>query len=81
MSPSLWFRTAGLCCLVILAGAIASAWSDQAKGKRYALLVGVKSYDHRKLTDLKFTENDVEELSAVLETPCRSPPLDGWIAT
>jgi formylglycine-generating enzyme required for sulfatase activity len=33
-------------------------------GKKYALLVGVKQYDHLK--ELKFTENDVTELAAVL---------------
>jgi formylglycine-generating enzyme required for sulfatase activity len=36
------------------------------KGKKYALLVGVRSYMHRDLRDLKYTENDVEELALAL---------------
>jgi hypothetical protein len=35
-------------------------------GKWYALLVGVQSYEHAKLPDLKYTENDIEELARVL---------------
>jgi hypothetical protein len=41
---------------------------QQAKGKRYALLVGVRDYDHRKLDPLRHTENDAEELGKVLRT-------------
>jgi formylglycine-generating enzyme required for sulfatase activity len=40
--------------------------ADRPKGKKYALLVGVKSYEHNKLPDLKYTENDVEELAKIL---------------
>jgi formylglycine-generating enzyme required for sulfatase activity len=36
------------------------------KGKKYALLVGVRKYDSEKFEDLRFTENDVEELARVL---------------
>jgi formylglycine-generating enzyme required for sulfatase activity len=36
------------------------------KGKKYALLVGVREYHHDSLRDLAHTENDVEELSEVL---------------
>jgi formylglycine-generating enzyme required for sulfatase activity len=36
------------------------------KGKKYALLVGVRTYDHDSLPDLKQTENDVEEVGKVL---------------
>jgi uncharacterized caspase-like protein len=43
--------------------------ADAPAGKRYALLVGVKDYEHAKLPDLKFTEADVEELYAVLRRP------------
>jgi hypothetical protein len=35
-------------------------------GKKYALLVGIKEYEDRDLPDLKFTENDVEDLAALL---------------
>jgi formylglycine-generating enzyme required for sulfatase activity len=36
------------------------------KGRKHALLVGVRKYDSDKFEDLRFTENDVEELSSVL---------------
>jgi formylglycine-generating enzyme required for sulfatase activity len=36
------------------------------QGKKYALLVGVRAYDHDSLPDLKHTEADVEELGKVL---------------
>jgi TPR repeat protein len=36
-------------------------------GKRYALLVGVREYDHADLRKLEFTENDIEELAKVLK--------------
>jgi hypothetical protein len=39
----------------------------RAEGRKYALLVGVRDYDHAKLPDLQFTENDVEDLSRLLE--------------
>src|SRR5262249_42008600 len=35
-------------------------------GKKYALLVGVKEYRHSRFPDLKYTENDVEELARLL---------------
>src|SRR5687768_2306771 len=37
-----------------------------ADGKKYALLVGVKEYDHASLGDLKYSENDAEELAKIL---------------
>ena len=43
-----------------------SSQAQAVKGKKYALLVGVRAYDHRALRDLKHTENDVEELGALL---------------
>jgi uncharacterized caspase-like protein len=36
-------------------------------GKKYALLVGVRDYDSARLASLRFPENDVEELAAVLQ--------------
>jgi hypothetical protein len=65
MTASTWPRLVGLCCFVVL-GALVPGWSQETKGKKYALLVGVKSYDHSKLSDLKYTENDAEEMAAVL---------------
>src|SRR5262249_11788215 len=38
-----------------------------AGGKRVALLVGVKKYKKDQLSDLKFTENDVNDLAEVLK--------------
>jgi hypothetical protein len=38
-----------------------------AEGKRYAVLVGVKQYEHAKLEPLEFTENDVTELADLLK--------------
>jgi formylglycine-generating enzyme required for sulfatase activity len=35
-------------------------------GRKHALLVGVRDYDHKKLDPLKYTQNDVEELARVL---------------
>src|SRR5262245_23840201 len=48
-------------CLVLVVTAPANA-----EGKKYALLVGVKEYDHFKLAPLKYTENDVTELAQLL---------------
>jgi uncharacterized caspase-like protein len=36
------------------------------RGKKHALLVGVRNYDHDALTPLQYTENDVEELAKAL---------------
>jgi hypothetical protein len=53
--------------LLAFLGAAPPAWGQsRPAGKRLALLVGVKEYDHSKFPDLKFTENDVEALSVVL---------------
>jgi formylglycine-generating enzyme required for sulfatase activity len=48
--------------LALLPAGLAQA----ARGRKVALLVGVRVYDHKKLEDLRFTENDVEELADVL---------------
>jgi TPR repeat protein len=55
------------CLLVCLAPAV---WAeDGPKGKKYAVLVGITEYDHANLSPLKYTENDVEELAALLKKP------------
>jgi hypothetical protein len=46
--------------------ALATGQAQTGKGKRYALLVGVKEYDHHKLAPLRFTENDVVEMAKLL---------------
>lgn len=40
-----------------------------ALGRSYALLVGVREYDHDALTELQYTENDVEKLAELLDQP------------
>src|SRR5262245_59434417 len=67
MSPATWFRLLGVSALVLVLGFVIPAWTQATKGKKYALLVGVKSYEHQKLRDLKYTENDVEELAKLLK--------------
>jgi formylglycine-generating enzyme required for sulfatase activity len=42
--------------------------ADRPKGKKYALLVGIKEYEDKKLKNLDYTENDAVELAAVLRT-------------
>src|SRR4051794_38197338 len=41
--------------------------ADSPAGKKYALLVGVKDYDHANLTPLQYPENDVEELARLID--------------
>jgi TPR repeat protein len=43
-----------------------TALAQTDRGKKYALLVGVRHYDSAKLEPLRFTENDVEELAGAL---------------
>src|SRR5262249_54090625 len=45
---------------------VPGAPADEGRGRKYALLVGVKSYEHSKLPDLRYTENDVEDLARLL---------------
>src|SRR5262249_29531316 len=49
--------------LALLQGGAAQA----ADGKKYAVLVGVSKYDGKALTELKYPENDVEQLAAALK--------------
>lgn len=55
-------RLSLLTCLALLVSTPVGA----EEGKKYALLVGVKEYDHFKLSPLKYTENDVTELAQLL---------------
>ena len=47
-------------------------WGDAGPppGGRFALLVGVKNYDSDQFRSLRFTENDVNDLAAVLKDAC-----------
>jgi sulfatase modifying factor 1 len=64
------FRHRLLLPAVLLAAAVllvlGSAAAQPAKGEKVALLVGVKEYNDSKLPDLKYTEDDVEDLAKVL---------------
>ena len=55
---------------LILAAALpplGRADDDAPAGRKYALLVGVRAYDKDQLRSLRFTENDVNGLAAVLK--------------
>jgi tetratricopeptide (TPR) repeat protein len=52
--------------LAALAGVL-PVWGQAARGKRYALLVGINTYEHHNLPALKYAERDVEALAGVLE--------------
>jgi hypothetical protein len=69
MSLSLVCRLLPVLLLPTLAALLLPAWGEMAKGKKYALLVGIKEYEDRDLPDLKFTENDVEDLATLLSRP------------
>jgi formylglycine-generating enzyme required for sulfatase activity len=45
---------------------VVPAPAKPASGRKHALLVGVRDYDSAKLPPLRFTENDIVELSEVL---------------
>src|SRR5262245_15101462 len=52
---------------LVLLGLAAAPPAAQAQSKKYALLVGVTEYDHPEVRSLKYTENDVVELSKILQ--------------
>jgi formylglycine-generating enzyme required for sulfatase activity len=56
-----------LFAVLVLLGLVGPGQTQAELGKKYALLVGVRTYRHSKLEDLKYTENDVEDLAALLE--------------
>jgi formylglycine-generating enzyme required for sulfatase activity len=57
--------------LLFLALAIPAALpvraEHQPRGKKYALLIGVRKYDPKTLRPLPYSENDINDLAAVLE--------------
>src|SRR4051812_46138994 len=67
MSPSTWLRAVGLCCFTLVLMALLPLRSDEPKGKKYALLVGVTRYDSKNFTDLKYAGNDADEMEKVLK--------------
>jgi hypothetical protein len=54
------------CSADVLAVLTALALADSPAGKRYAVLVGIKDYDHSKLNTLDYAVNDVRELHDLL---------------
>src|SRR5262245_57100138 len=67
MSATTWFRLLGLTALLVALSFAVPGWTQgKAKGKRYALLVGVSAYKRQTFPDLKYTENDVEKLAEIL---------------
>src|SRR5262249_34250783 len=55
-----------LTALTLSASLSAESAPRAARGKKYALLVGVTEYKHSAFASLKYTENDVEKLAEVL---------------
>ncbi len=68
MSLTAWFRLVLIAALA-LPGVPALGSARPPVGKKYALLVGVREYDSMHFPPLRFTENDVEELAALLARP------------
>jgi uncharacterized caspase-like protein len=56
----------GLLSLAVAFVLLDASQAQTEKGKKHALLVGVRSFDHAALTPLQYTENDVEELAKAL---------------
>jgi uncharacterized caspase-like protein len=66
-------RLAARCWLPLALVSLAASWALLAsssaqtpRGKKYALVVGVRSYDSFKLRKLDYTENDAEDLAREL---------------
>ncbi|MEI6233889.1 MAG: SUMF1/EgtB/PvdO family nonheme iron enzyme [Planctomycetota bacterium] len=55
--------------VLLLASALCCRGEETPAGRKYALLIGVQRYDGSDLGNLKFCENDVDELAAVLKGP------------
>jgi formylglycine-generating enzyme required for sulfatase activity len=66
MSPRTWLRLLFALAALVLLGFVLPGWTQPDRGKKHALLVGVRTYDSDKFEDLKYPENDVEELAKVL---------------
>src|SRR5690242_14072446 len=66
--PNLVGRCLVLALLVVGACVVALPGQDsKPQGKKVALLVGVRAYNNVNFSELKYTENDVEELAEVLK--------------
>jgi TPR repeat protein len=70
--PALWFAlllllTAAAPAIAAPARPVPPAPAGEEQGRRFALLVGVNEYRHSTLPNLRYAENDVSELAAVLK--------------
>jgi formylglycine-generating enzyme required for sulfatase activity len=63
---SRWFVAALLSSLVAALILLDGTQAQTTKGKKYALLVGVREYDSAKFPTLEYTENDADDLAEVL---------------
>src|SRR5262249_13473469 len=68
MTVLTWLRLAGLAGLLVALIVATPVRTEAPAGKKYALLVGVRQYAHARLTELRYTENDVEELAKLLRS-------------
>lgn len=66
MRPHFRSWQAGLTLLGLAFLFVHAVSAQDAKGKRYALLVGINSYQHDKLPDLLYAVNDAKKLGEVL---------------
>jgi uncharacterized caspase-like protein len=69
MSSSRIWSLVGVVVLALSAVLMLSMQAQAKKGKKYALLVGITKYKNARLPELQYTENDVEELAAILKSP------------
>ena len=65
MRPSV--ETPGVACIVILAWLASLGSAQTPEPRRFALLAGINQYQHDNLPDLKYAENDVEQLHLLLK--------------
>ena len=76
MSPSLWFRLLGLSALLSTVGFTFPAWTQgKAKGKKYALVVGVTEYDSKNFKPLRFTVSSAGTQALTKAGRAPLPPL------
>jgi formylglycine-generating enzyme required for sulfatase activity len=64
-TPLCWLAL--LLGVVIPVGGLLLSQTEPRPGRKIAVLVGVKAYNHSDLPDLEYTERDVEDLAKLLE--------------
>jgi uncharacterized caspase-like protein len=64
--PCRWLPVALLSLVAVVSVPPGVSQAQTDKGKKHALLVGVRDYRSGKFESLRFTENDVEDLASVL---------------